>query len=123
MRAGERRPWLARAGVWRFGSHQRRRSIAFPGGVPKQIGRSRRPPEAPRPLRLGNGVVQRAVIEALVPADRPMNVGEAHTAVEELLGRSVSRDSINSCLSIGARAARLRFERVTRGRYQLARSR
>ena len=43
---------------------------AFPGGIPKQIGRSRRPPEAPRPLRLGNGVVQRAVIEALVRTRR-----------------------------------------------------
>lgn len=95
---------------------------AFPGGIPEQIGRYRPAPEAPRPLRLGNGVVQRAVIKALVEADRPMDVGEAHTAVEELLGHPVSRDSVSSCLSTGARAARLLFERVARGRYQLARS-
>jgi hypothetical protein len=73
--------------------------------------------------RLGNGVVQRAVIRALVEADRAMDVGEAHLAVEALLGRSVSRDSVSSCLSTGARAVRLLFERVARGRYQLAQSR
>jgi hypothetical protein len=95
---------------------------AFPDGIPEQIGRSRRRPEAPGPLRLGNGMVQRAVVEVLGRAARPMNVGEAQTAVEELLGRSISRDSINSCLSTGARAARLQFERVARGRYQLVRS-
>jgi hypothetical protein len=95
---------------------------AFPGGIPEQIGRYRRAPEASRPRRLGNGVVQRAVIKALVEADRPMDVGEAHAAVEELLGCPVSRDSVGSCLSTGARAARLGFERVVRGRYQLARS-
>jgi hypothetical protein len=75
---------------------------AIPGGIPEQIGRSRPRPEAPRPLRLGNGVVQRAMIKALVDADRPMDVGEAHRAVEELLGYPVSRDSVNSCLSTGA---------------------
>jgi hypothetical protein len=95
---------------------------AFPGGIPEQISPDRRPPEAPRPLRLGNGVVQRAVITAFVEADRPMDVGEAHRAVEELLGYAVSRDSVSSCLSTGARSARLRFERVARGRYQLMRS-
>jgi hypothetical protein len=68
-------------------------------------------------------VVQRAVIEALVEADRPMGVREARTAVERLLGHPVSRDSVSSCLSTGARAARLRFERVAPGRYELARSR
>ncbi len=90
---------------------------AFPRGIAEQIGRSGRPPEAPMPFRLGNGVVQRAAVEAFVRAARPMSVGEAHTAVEELLGRSVSRNSINSCLSTGARAARLQSERVARDRY------
>ena len=42
-------------------------------------------------------------------------------AVEALLARSVSRDSVSSCLSTGARAGRFGFERVARGRYQLAR--
>jgi hypothetical protein len=73
--------------------------------------------------RLGNGVVQSAVISALAEADRAMDVGETHAAVEELLGRSVSRDSVNGCLSTGTRAGACAFERVARGRYQLARSR
>jgi hypothetical protein len=77
----------------------------------------------PEPKRLGNGVIQRAVITALEEADGAMDVGEAHAAVEVLLRRTVSRDSVISCLSTGARAARCRFERVARGRYQLAPSR
>src|ERR1035441_7420918 len=93
---------------------------AFPGGIPEQI--DRRVLEAPRTGRLGNGVVQRAVIKALVEAGRPMDVGEAQTAVEQLLGYPVSRDSVGSCLSTGARAARLGFERVARGRYRLPRA-
>src|SRR5271165_865543 len=44
-------------------------------------------------------VQQSAVIKALAEADRPMSVGEAHAAVEELLGHPVSRDSLCSCLS------------------------
>ncbi len=95
---------------------------AFPGGVPEEIGLDRRPPEAPGPRRLGNGVVQRAVIEALAQAGRPMDVGEAHTTVEGLLGYPVSRDSVNSCLSTGARGARPNFERVGPGRYRLKRA-
>jgi hypothetical protein len=77
----------------------------------------------PGPKRLGNGVIQRAVLSALGEADGAMDVGEAHAAVEMLLGRTVSRDSVTSCLSTGARGARCRFERVARGRYQLASSR
>jgi hypothetical protein len=93
---------------------------AFPGGIPEQTSRSRPEPEAPAPLRLGNGVVQRAVMTALAEADRPMDVGEAHRAVEGLLGYPVSRDSVSSCLSTGTRAERSRCERVGRGRYQIA---
>ena len=73
--------------------------------------------------RAGNGVIQRAVIKALLEADRAMDVGETHAEVEVLIGHPVSRDSVNSCLSTGARGARPRFERVARGRYQLARAR
>ena len=69
--------------------------------------------------RLGNGVVPRAVVRALSEAGRAMDVGEAHAAVEALLGRSVSRESVNSCLSTGARGARPDFQRVGPGRYQL----
>jgi hypothetical protein len=76
-------------------------------------------PMVPEENRLGNGVVQRALIRALAEADRALDVEEAHAAVEALLGRSVSRDSVSSCLSTGARGARC-FERVARGLYRLA---
>jgi hypothetical protein len=88
---------------------------AFPGGIPEQIGQYRPVPDAPRPLRLGNGVVQRAVIKAFVEADHAMDVGDAHAAVEELVGHPVSRDSVTSRLSSGARGADPRFERTAPG--------
>jgi len=93
------------------------------GWVPDAPGRSRREPVAAlsRAKRLGNGVVQRGLIKALTVSDRSMGVSEAQAAVEALLGHCVSRDSVNSCLSTGARGARPRFERVTPGRYRLAR--
>jgi hypothetical protein len=77
------------------------------------------PPEA---KRLGNGVIARALIKAFAAADRPMGVCEAQAAVEGLLGHGVSRDSVNSCLSTGARAARPNFQRVGPGRYRLERA-
>jgi hypothetical protein len=70
--------------------------------------------------RLGNGVVQRALMKALAASDGSMGVREARAGVETLLGRSVSRDSVNSCLSTGARGVRPGFERVSSGRYRLA---
>jgi len=48
-----------------------------------------------------------------------MDVGEVHTTVERLLGCPVSRDSVNSCLSTGARGARPNFQRLELGRYKL----
>jgi hypothetical protein len=69
--------------------------------------------------RLGDGVVQRAVIKALVAADQPMGLTEVHLAVEGLLGRTVSKDSIKWCLSTGVRGKEPRFERVARGCYRL----
>jgi hypothetical protein len=89
--------------------------LSSPRGAPKAI--------LPELKRLDNGVILRAVIRVLAEADGAMDVGEDHVAVEVLLGRSVSRDSVGSCLSTGARAARCRFEHVERGRYQLAPSR
>ncbi len=89
---------------------------AYPDGL------SRRPQAKivpARTKRLGNGVVQRALVKALIAAGRPMGVGEAHMAVEALLGHSVSRDSVNSCLSTGARVLPPSFQRVGPGRYQL----
>jgi hypothetical protein len=74
----------------------------------------------PMTTRLGNGVVQKAVISAFVAAGRPMGVSEVQMAVEAQLGHPVSRDSINSCLSSGARGQEPRFERVAHGCYSLA---
>ena len=48
-----------------------------------------------------------------------MRVAEVHCGVEESLGIPVSRSSINSCLSLGARDC-VRFERIASGCYQLA---
>lgn len=91
---------------------------AFPAGLPDRGGHDRPVPEA----RAGNGVIQRAVIRVMRDADRPMDVGDAHIAVEGLLGYRVSRDSVNSCLSSGARGVRPNFQRVGPGRYRLIRA-
>lgn len=48
-----------------------------------------------------------------------MKVGEVHAHVEDRLKTSVSRDSVNSCLSVGARGTDARFERVRRGLYRI----
>jgi hypothetical protein len=69
--------------------------------------------------RLGNGVVQRAVVKVLASAQRPLTVLEAQAAVVDLLGHPVSKGSINCCLSTGALGNEPRFERVARGRYRL----
>ncbi len=70
--------------------------------------------------RLGNGVVQRAVVKVLAVARRSMCGQEVRLAVEDLLGHPVSENSISSCLAAGARGRKPLFERVARGRYVLA---
>jgi flagellar biosynthesis/type III secretory pathway ATPase len=79
--------------------------------------------EARRSRRLGNGVIQRSVLDALAAAGRPMSVDEVQMAVEALLCHPVSRDSVNSCLSTGVRGLNPIFERIGLGRYRLMRSR
>src|SRR5580693_3672453 len=59
--------------------------------------------------RLGNGVVQRAVVKALASAQRPLTVLETQAAVVALLGHPVSKGSINCCLSTGALRDEPRF--------------
>jgi hypothetical protein len=78
-----------------------------------------RPTLSPVTGRLGNGVVQRAVVKVLASAQRPLTVLEVRAAVVDLLGRPVSKGSINCCLSTGALGDEPRFERVARGRYRL----
>jgi hypothetical protein len=78
--------------------------------------------EEPEAKRLGNGVVQRAVVKVLAAAQRPLTVPEAQAAVVDLLGHPVSKGSINCCLSTGALGNESRFERTARGCYRLIRS-
>ena len=70
--------------------------------------------------RLGNGVVQRAVVKVLAMAQRPMCGQEVRLGVEALLGHPVSENSISSCLAYGVRRREPLFVRVTRARYVLA---
>jgi|HubBroStandDraft_6_1064221.scaffolds.fasta_scaffold1749507_1 hypothetical protein len=70
--------------------------------------------------RLGNGVVQRAVVRVLAVARRPMCGQEVRLAVEDLLGHPVSENSISSCLAYGAGRREPLFAKVTRGWYVLA---
>lgn len=70
--------------------------------------------------RLGNGVVQRAVVKVLAMAQRPMCGQEVRLGVEVLLGHPVSENSISSCLAYGVRRREPLFVRVTRARYVLA---
>ena len=69
--------------------------------------------------RLGNGVVQRAVVKVLEVARRPMSGREVRLAVEDLLGHPVSEHSISWCLAAAARRGKPPFESVARGRYTL----
>jgi hypothetical protein len=73
----------------------------------------------PASRRLGNGVVQRAVVKVLVAAEWPMRAPEVRAAVEDLPGHPVSKDSISWCLAAGARGKEQQFERVARGCYRL----
>jgi hypothetical protein len=75
---------------------------------------------SPSVKRLGNGVVLRAVVEVMAIQERPMAVAEVHAAVECCLGHGVSPESVNSCLSTGARGPAPRFRRVACGRYMIA---
>jgi hypothetical protein len=92
------------------------------GGVPGASRARRTEPVAAlsETKRLGSGVVQRALMKALAVSAGPMGVHEAQAAVEALLGHGVSRGSVNSCLSTGARGVRPGFERVAPGRYRFA---
>ncbi|MGO9321603.1 MAG: hypothetical protein ACLQBY_12490 [Solirubrobacteraceae bacterium] len=78
-----------------------------------------RPTPQPETGRLGNCVVQRAVVKVLAAADGPTRAADIHLAVERLLGRTVSKESVGCCLRKGVRAAEPLFERVALGYYRL----
>lgn len=78
---------------------------------------------APEPEkgRLGNGVVQRAVVKVLAADDGPMRCADIYRAVEGVLGHPVSKDSVSWCLATGAKDKAPRFDRVDYGTYRLNR--
>jgi hypothetical protein len=69
--------------------------------------------------RLGNGVVQRAVVKVLTATGGPMRGADIHLAVERLLGHPVSKHSVSWCLAAGVRAKEPRFKRISYGCYRL----
>ena len=79
------------------------------------------PPEpVPAPTaRLGNGEVTRAVVKVLVAIHGPMRAADIHLAVERLLERPVSKESVHWCLRRGISGEHPRFERVSYGMYRL----
>jgi hypothetical protein len=91
---------------------------ALPGAPLEVVAGSCSPP-VPAPRRLGNGVVQRAVVKVLTVADAPMRRAGIHAAVERQLGQSVSKESVSWCLCSGSRGSEPRFERVAYGFYRL----
>jgi hypothetical protein len=84
----------------------------------REAAKSPRPAKRSRPR---SGAIQQAVVQVLTDAAEPMHAAKVHAVVERLLGRSVSRDTVNSCLSVGARDTEAQFERLGRGRYRLRR--
>lgn len=71
-------------------------------------------------LRLRCGAVQAAVIKVLAAAQEPMQVRDIHAAVQHLLSRRVSKDSVNSCLSTRSKGKSPLFKRLAQGQYALA---
>jgi hypothetical protein len=88
---------------------------AFPTGVPRRS----EPKVVPsRTKRLGNGVVQRAVRRALASRG-PLSLPEVRSAVEEDIGKPVSRHSISWCLEKHANGPNALFARVSTGVYRV----
>jgi hypothetical protein len=71
--------------------------------------------------RLGNGVVQRAVVKVLSADGGSMQLADVQAAVTTRLGQSVSKESVSWCLRTGCAGDEPRFERVAYGCYRLVR--
>jgi hypothetical protein len=74
----------------------------------------------PTQRRLGNEVVQRAVIEVLSAADGPMRTSDVQAGVERLLCRSGAIESVSWSLRTGPRGEKPRFERMAYWTYRLS---
>jgi len=72
----------------------------------------------PEQRRLGNGVVQRAIVRVLGDADGPMRTGEIQAGVERLLGHPVAKESVSWSLRTGSRGKKPRFERISYATYR-----
>lgn len=79
---------------------------------------------APIPLvdkRMQRGWVLVAVREVLAEAQEPMRMCEVIAKVEAVLGKPVTKSSVENCLCSNIIGKHPRFERVARGRYRIAR--
>lgn len=74
------------------------------------------PRRGPVEQRLGKGVNQRAGVEVLANADRPMRTLEIQAGVEGLVGRAVAKESVSWAPRRGKTP---RFECVAYGTYRL----
>lgn len=78
-------------------------------------------PHPPAKAQPPHGAAQEAVVKVLTACTpEPMQIKDIKAAVERILKKPVSRDTINSCLSVGAKRADPRFVRVKPGWYRLA---
>jgi hypothetical protein len=78
---------------------------------------------SPRPAKEispRSGVVQDAVIQVLTTASEPMHVRDIRASVAGILSMHVSKSTVNSFLSVGARGPNPRFQRVAPGVYRLS---
>jgi hypothetical protein len=79
-------------------------------------------PETPSQsqIRPRAGAVQAAVIRALADADRPLRAREIHTIAQELAGAPLSWNTVKDCLHKNACQPNSPIERVSHGRYRIA---
>lgn len=70
-------------------------------------------------LRRRAGSISEAIVTVLASSDGELRVRDIHSAVEALIGESVSASSVKDCLATKARGELCLFERVGRGRYRL----
>ena len=75
-----------------------------------------RPRNASLPPR--QGAIEQAIRTVLEASTSPMRPRDVHAAVERLLDRHISQDTVGSYLSVASRRASVPINRVARGRYR-----
>ncbi len=71
-------------------------------------------------IRPRAGAVQAVVLRALAEADRPVRAREIHQIAEKLAGTPLSWNTVKDCLHKNARRPDSLVERVSYGRYRIA---